>query len=62
MNIPIEFNKDEQACEVVPNLRKLNQWYISVTETDLELKLRDAFEAAKKSGRDLDVTFTGEPL
>lgn len=62
MNIPVEINKDDQAYEMVPRIAGLNQWYICITETDLEAKLREALEAAQKAGHDLDVTFTGSPI
>ncbi len=62
MNIPVEIDKDDQAYEILPRVARLNQWYICITEADLEVKLRDAFESAKKAGHELDITFTGSPV
>ncbi len=62
MTMIIEPDRDERFHGLTPSPQRLHQLHVWVEEADLESKLRAAFEAARQSGRDLDVTFSGKPV
>jgi hypothetical protein len=61
MNMQVQFDKREPPQNIVRRARKLDQWWLSIAECDLEAKLRTAFDAAKSAGHELDVMFTAKP-
>ena len=62
MNTTNRTNNDGQPGATEPRLTKLNQRFVYIEDSDLEVELRVEFAAARKAGRDLDVVFTGEPI
>jgi len=57
MNVKTKSDKMENPHAPVPRVKTLDLW-LTVTDRDLEKKVKRAFALAKSGGRELDLTFS----